>query len=354
VAERDLPPVPIKTPVIDDSGMISTAWSAWFRQLFFRVGGNAAKTNIELDILRPGAITTAMLADDAVTAAKINPDVAGEGLVPNATTGALDVNVDNVTLEVASDIVQVKDSGITTAKIGSQAVTLDKISQTGATAGQVIRYDGSSIVWDTAGSSGTPGTVLTDGRGGSSIDISPTPSDLIIEDSGATKWRIKIGNDGVLYSETPTGLTTTTPFKIQKPDTSYAQICVNTDGTLFVDSVPTATDANNYFFLASPDGTLWQLAIDDANEIYTIGFAGDETFSITNSAGDIYWQVRALPGFAVLQYLRVLNATQLATATPPPSVSGCLPITLYNSGSAIRLIFHDGSAWKYVHDNSSV
>lgn len=95
---------------------------------------------------------------DGITAAMINADVAGNGLEQNATTGALDVkvdnssikivndtltvdgdvvgtalagagivkngttldvNVDNSTLEVASDVVQVKDSGITQAKLDS-------------------------------------------------------------------------------------------------------------------------------------------------------------------------------------------------------------------------------------------
>lgn len=62
------------------------------------------------------AVTTAKLADDAVTAAKLNADVAGLGL-SQAAGGELDVNVDDVSIEISGDNLQVKDGGITEAKL---------------------------------------------------------------------------------------------------------------------------------------------------------------------------------------------------------------------------------------------
>ena len=73
--------------------------------------------------LANSAVTTVKIADDAVTAAKINADVAGLGLEPNATTGALDVKVDASTLEISTDTVQVKDLGITEAKLATAVTT---------------------------------------------------------------------------------------------------------------------------------------------------------------------------------------------------------------------------------------
>ena len=111
------------------------------------IAAGAVTTSEILD----GTVSTADIGDDQVTLAKIengganqflttdatgNPqyenqsDVidsfGGEGLVGDGA-GALDVNVDNSTLEVVSDVVQVRDAGITTAKIADEAVTVDKI-----------------------------------------------------------------------------------------------------------------------------------------------------------------------------------------------------------------------------------
>ncbi len=54
---------------------------------------------------------------------------AGDGLTGGGTSGSptIDVNVDDATIEIASDIVRVKDSGITTAKIADDAITSAKI-----------------------------------------------------------------------------------------------------------------------------------------------------------------------------------------------------------------------------------
>ena len=65
-------------------------------------------------------VTTGKIADQAVTAAKIASAVAGSGLTGGAGS-ALAVNVDNYTIEVSSDIVQLKDNGIVNAKISTAA-----------------------------------------------------------------------------------------------------------------------------------------------------------------------------------------------------------------------------------------
>lgn len=70
-------------------------------------------------IIADNAVTTPKLAPSSITGDKFDPAVAGDGLVLNVSS--LDVNVDDSTLEVSSDVVQVKDGGVTTAKLNIDA-----------------------------------------------------------------------------------------------------------------------------------------------------------------------------------------------------------------------------------------
>ena len=88
---------------------------------------NALLGDVVIDI-NANAVTTTKIADDAVTATKLNADVAGEGLEKNTTTGVLDVLVDNATIEIdATNGLQVLANGITTTQIADDAVTPLKI-----------------------------------------------------------------------------------------------------------------------------------------------------------------------------------------------------------------------------------
>lgn len=79
--------------------------------------------NIEND-----SITTAKIADGAVTALKLNQDVAGDGIQLDYATNAIEVIVDNATIEIdETEGMQVKDAGIDTAQIADDAITEDKI-----------------------------------------------------------------------------------------------------------------------------------------------------------------------------------------------------------------------------------
>lgn len=91
-----------------------------FRQArLFLDGLLARSTSIEIasDVLqvKAGSVGTTQLADGSVTSAKLAAAVAGAGLVGGAGS-PLDVNPDGSTLEVVSDQVRVKDGGITQAK----------------------------------------------------------------------------------------------------------------------------------------------------------------------------------------------------------------------------------------------
>jgi hypothetical protein len=73
-------------------------------------------------------VTTAKIADANVTGAKLAAAVAGIALAQNGVTKALDVQVDNTSVDVnGSNQLEVKALGITTAKIADAAVDVNKI-----------------------------------------------------------------------------------------------------------------------------------------------------------------------------------------------------------------------------------
>jgi len=73
-------------------------------------GGTLSKSASGVKVADVG-IDTAQLADDSVTAAKLNANTAGLGLT-QAGSGELDVNVDDSTIEINTDTVRVKAGGI--------------------------------------------------------------------------------------------------------------------------------------------------------------------------------------------------------------------------------------------------
>ena len=128
-----------------------------------------AGTGITVDTnsigITAGGINTTQLTDDAVTASKLNVDVAGAGLVQNVS-GALDIVGTGGGITVSADSISITTGGITDAmlkatalseavttavirdgavtvnKIGDDAVTADKINADVAGAGLVQNVSG--------------------------------------------------------------------------------------------------------------------------------------------------------------------------------------------------------------------
>jgi hypothetical protein len=95
--------------------------------------------------LKDGGTATAKIANLAVTKAKVAADVAGTGLAKDVD-GSLKVVTDGTTLEVFNDAVQVKDGGITAAKLAVGAVTKDNVAASVAGSGLTQDADGSLMI----------------------------------------------------------------------------------------------------------------------------------------------------------------------------------------------------------------
>ena len=137
---------PFPNPVTVDSRGKLQAYTNQNLKLIIETAAGSTVDTIENIVNPRGNIGTDEIQNDAVTAAKINANVAGKGLT-QATSGALNVNPDNSTIEVVTNEVRVKDSGITTAKLNDGAVT--KIKQ-GSAGQQISDSSGTSTNLTTA------------------------------------------------------------------------------------------------------------------------------------------------------------------------------------------------------------
>jgi hypothetical protein len=86
----------------------------------------------------------------------ISAVVAGAGLGGGGTTGSvtLDINVDNATIEISADAIQVKDLGITTAKLDNGAVTTVKIGGNQVTFAKIQTIASGKVLGNVSGSTG--------------------------------------------------------------------------------------------------------------------------------------------------------------------------------------------------------
>jgi hypothetical protein len=50
-----VPPIPIQAKIIDDRGILTPTWAQFFQQVFYRIGGPQALTNLQLaSVTNPG------------------------------------------------------------------------------------------------------------------------------------------------------------------------------------------------------------------------------------------------------------------------------------------------------------
>lgn len=140
-------------------------------------------------------IKTDGIADDAVDKDKINADVAGDGLGQNQD-GSLEVNVDDSTIEIDTDTLQVKDGGIDSNKLDG-GVTIAALQQAGIATFKRVNHDDTSPVEIVAANSSGEGNrqvlilaiASETASGEPDVDIGETDTtNKFIEDVGSGTW----------------------------------------------------------------------------------------------------------------------------------------------------------------------
>jgi hypothetical protein len=223
-------------------------------------------------------IAGAGLEDDGSNNLRIAASAAGDAL--SLSAGVLSVNVDNSTIEIATDSLQVKDAGIveaklaslsvSTAKIQDDAVDKSKIASDVAGAGLAQNVDGSLEIASSAAGDGlslAAGVLAVNAGDGIQIisdNVAAKVSDLAgngLEDDGSNNLRIKL--DGSSLAVSASGLKSNVEFYKEK----YSVTSNLTTGAFF--------DLDFVAEVNSISAFVDRLAIHEgASEDFTVSYTG--------------------------------------------------------------------------------
>jgi hypothetical protein len=181
--------------------------------------------------------------------------------------------------------------------------------------------------------------------------IPPLLRELTLEDGNGIKWDVKVSNLGLLYT-VPNSIRNPDPlFRIPKLDLSSAQLTVNNDGVLEVNSPPLTPGltSDEFFYIADDNGIAWKLSVNLDNEIVTQSY--QNAFTVRSEERE-HFIVKQTDTLHALTYNQVYNEDSLPDT--PPEFTGLLPYCFYYNGSVNRPIYHDGLVWRYVSDNTTL
>lgn len=214
--------------------------------------------------------------------------------------------------------------------------------------GQRIRID------NTGGGGGGGGGLSTDANGNATLTLRPDLQTFILQSPDTTKWLIAPNNLGVLVATSGASGTVTT-LKVTKPDTSEAAFAIANTGIISVVSPPPGGETlNDNFYIASPDGTAWHLGVNNSNVIVMSNTTtAANYFRVISDTGTVLFQTQEING-AAINYFPIFDAVSIPVAVDVPTIAGNLPIAFYDSGANTRLMYFDGTNWRYVFDNSII
>ncbi|WP_299436393.1 hypothetical protein [uncultured Maribacter sp.] len=185
------------------------------------------------EILKWNNLTTSWELGTDETGTSITDAEVNDGLSDFSPTTGYNINVDDTTIEIVTDNLQVKDESITSAKIANATITLEDLSTMGATTtGEILKWNNLTTSWE-LGTDET-GTSITDAEVNDGLsDFSPTTGyninvddttieivtdNLQVKDNGITTAKIDEGEDGQVLTTNGTDVAWANPQNIENSD----------------------------------------------------------------------------------------------------------------------------------------
>ena len=204
------------------------------------------------------------------TKAAILGALAGNGLVWDGANNEIDANVDNATLEIdgVTDEIQVRDLGISNAKLAADAATTDKIA------------DGTIENADVSATAAIEGTKVSPDFGAQNVVTTGDVSTATLQSSGAATLNSAAVTSNATVGGT-LGVTGTATFNTTNGITLQNNVSeFSTDGTLAGNSntaLPTEQAVKTYVDTEITGLALGTIATQDANAVAITGGTIDGT-----------------------------------------------------------------------------
>ncbi|MUH37694.1 hypothetical protein D9O36_17730 [Zobellia amurskyensis] len=226
------------------------------------IAGDRGDANQVLTSNGAGAVSWEDAGELSITDADTN-----DALVVQTDGKGYNIGVDDTTIEIISDALQVKDASINSAKITNGTIALEDLSNMGATTnGEVLKWDQDNLVWKI----GTDDAASTTYTGGAGITLTGTTfavDNLAGEVTGPTSATV-IADDVIGTDE----LAPNAVFEenINANAVTSAKIAPNT--IAIEDLSPMGATANGQVLKWDNDNTTWTIGTDNGGSTsYTAG-----------------------------------------------------------------------------------
>ena len=116
---------------------------------------------------------------------------------------------------------------------------------------------------------------------------------MVLESPDETRYKVNVSDAGILSTELSSA-DLTYKFKMTKPDISFAEIKVDNDGTLYVNTpvsdMTVLTDDS--YYIKSANGTAWKFTISQENYIVMVSY--DNSFSVQADNGIKHFSIKQI------------------------------------------------------------